>query len=128
MKYLKLFENFRVMSKEELFGKQSNLERQFSEVVVGGLTSNDREIAKFWATFNALKIEIKDFIDTEDDLYKEMMYRIVDDEDPVYVMEDIINRLGKKTPEMERLLKKLSSINPYKYREENYDDEEGITN
>lgn len=34
------------------------------------------------------------------------MYRIVDDQDPVSVVEDIINKLGTKTPEMERLLKK----------------------
>ena len=115
MKYLKLYENFT---------NQTPLERQFSEVVVGGLTSNDREIATFWATFNALKIEIKDFIDTEDNLYKEMMYRIVDEQDPVEVMENIVSRIGETSTEMERLLTKMSEINPYKYKEQTYSDDD----
>jgi hypothetical protein len=38
MKYLKLYENFT---------SQTPLERQFSEVVVGGLNNNDREIVTF---------------------------------------------------------------------------------
>ncbi len=118
MKYLNLFENFRAMTKEELFGKKTNLEKQFSDIVVSGLISREDKICKFWATFNALKIELNDYLDTQDTLYKEMMYRIVDDEDPVDVMTNIINRLGKKTDEMDRLLKKISDINPYKYREE----------
>lgn len=37
MKYLKLYENFT---------NQTPLERQFSEVVVAGLTNNDREMAR----------------------------------------------------------------------------------
>ena len=115
MKYLKLYENF---------ANQTPLERQFSEVIVGGLNNNDREIATFWATFNALKIEIKDFIDTEDNLYKEMMYRIVDDQEPVEVMENIVSRIGEKSPEMERLLTKMSEINPYKYKEQTYSDDD----
>jgi len=122
MKYLKLFENF-----EDRFGKLSPLERQFSDVVVSGLNDRDDKIGDFWAAFTALKIELKDYLDTQDPLYKEMMYRIVDDQDPVDVMTDIIDRLGEKTEEMDRLLKKLSNINPYKYREETYDDgEEGF--
>jgi hypothetical protein len=119
MKYLKLYENF-----DSRFMNQTPLERQFSEVVVSGLKNNDREIATFWATFNALKIEIKDFIDTEDTLYKEMMYRIVDDQDPVEVMENIVSRIGEKSPEMERLLTKMSEINPYKYKEQTYSDDD----
>lgn len=119
MKYLKLYENF-----NSRFMNKTPLERQFSEVVVAGLNNNDREIATFWATFNALKIEIKDFIDTEDTLYKEMMYRIVDDQDPVEVMENIASRIGEKSVEMERLLKKMSDNNPYKYKEETYSDDD----
>ncbi len=117
MKYLKLFENF---------GNLSTLERQFSDIVVSGINSEDDKIGNFWVVFVAIKIELKDYLDTEDPLYKEMMYRIVDDQDPVSVVEDIINKLGTKTPEMERLLKKISSLNPYKYKEEDYDNEEGM--
>lgn len=119
MKYLKLFENF-----EQRFGNLSPLERQFSEVVVSGLNDREDKIGNFWAAFTALKVELKDYLDTQDPLYKEMMYRIVDDEDPVDVMTDIIDRLGKKSEEMDRLLKKLSDINPYKYKEETYSDDD----
>ena len=78
MKYLKLFENF-----GGNFGEQTNLEKQFSKIVVAGLRSNDVE---FWSTFNALKMEIKDVIGKEDSLFQELMYRITDDQDPVKVM------------------------------------------
>lgn len=122
MKYLKLYENF---DRDKL----SPLDRQFSDVVVAGLTSKEDKIGDFWAIFNALKIELKDYIKTEDSLYKEMQYRIVDDQEPVEVMEDIISRIGnEKTPEMDRLLKKMADNNPYKYKEETYseEDEEGM--
>ena len=68
--------------------------------------------------------DIKDFIDTEDNLYKEMMYRIVDDQDPVEVMENIVSRIGETSTEMERLLTKMSEINPYKYKEQTYSDDD----
>jgi hypothetical protein len=119
MKYLKLYENFR---------NQTPLERQFSEIMVPNLISDDKEIKEFWATLNALKIEIKDFIDTEDTIYKEMLYRIVDNQDPVRVMEDIVYKVGE-SPEMKRLLTKLNDINPYKYKEDTYSDsDEEMTN
>lgn len=124
MKYLKLYEHF---DRDKL----SPLDRQFSDVVVAGLTSREDKVGDFWAIFNALKIELKDYISTDDSLYKEMQYRIVDDQEPVEVMEDIISRIGnKKTPEMDRLLKKMADNNPYKYKEETFseEDEEGMAN
>jgi hypothetical protein len=124
MKYLKLYENFREMTREEMFGKQTPLEKQFSEVIVPGLCDDNNEIALFWSTFNALIIEIENFVDKEDTLYKEMMYRIVDDQDPVEVMENIVSRIGETSPEMERLLTKMSEINPYKYKEQTYSDDD----
>ncbi len=122
MKYLKLFENFEPMSREEMFGKQTNLEKQFSDIVVKGLIGDDKE---FWSTFNALKIEIKDVIGKEDSLFQELMYRITDDQDPVKVMSDICEEVTN--PEIERLLKKLAMLDPnplYREYDEYSDDEE----
>ena len=117
MKYLKLFENF-----EEMFGKQTNLEKQFSKIVVVGLRSNDVE---FWSTFNALKMEIKDVIGKEDNLFQELMYRITDDQDPVKVMYDICQEVTN--PEIERLLKKLTQLDPNPlYKEEEYSDDKDM--
>ena len=119
MKYLKLFESF-----GRNFGEQTNLEKQFSKIVVTGLRSNDVE---FWSTFNALKIEIKDAIGKEDNLFQELMYRITDDQDPVKVMADICEEVTN--PEIERLLKKLAQLDPNPlYKEEEYnDDDEDLT-
>ena len=113
MKYLKLFENF---------GEQTNLEKQFSKIVVSGLRGKDSE---FWSTFNALKIEIKDVIGKEDNLFQELMYRITDDQDPVKVMADICEEVTN--PEIERLLKKLAQLDPNPlYKEEEYSDDEDM--
>ena len=113
MKYLKLFENF---------GEQTNLEKQFSKMVVSGLRGKDSE---FWSTFNALKIEIKDVIGKEDNLFQELMYRITDDQDPVKVMADICEEVTN--PEIERLLKKLAQLDPNPlYKEEEYTDDEDM--
>ena len=40
------------------------------------------------------------------------------------MMEDIVSRIGEKSPEMERLLTKMSEINPYKYKEQTYSDDD----
>jgi hypothetical protein len=121
MKYLKLFENFEPMSREEMFGKQTNLEKQFSKIITTGLIGDNNK--EFWSTFNALKIEIKDVIGKEDSLYQELMYRITDDQDPVKVMYDICQEVTN--PEIERLLKKLTMLDPNPlYKEEEYSDDE----
>ena len=105
-----------------MFGKQTNLEKQFSKIVVAGLRSNDVE---FWSTFNALKMEIKDVIGKEDNLFQELMYRITDDQDPVKVMYDICQEVTN--PEIERLLKKLTQLDPNPlYKEEEYSDDEDM--
>ena len=120
MKYLKLFENFDPYDDEPLsdtekhFGKQTRLEKQFSKIVVDGLSSEDDNTSRFWSTFNALKSNILDLIDDEDVTYKELMHRIVEGEDPLKVMNDICYNLVFKnitlTPEIKRLLAKLNSI------------------
>jgi hypothetical protein len=112
MKYLKLFEAFNPYDDEPLsrveqhFGKQTRLEKQFSEIVTNGLMGEDD---CFWSCFNALKIEIKEVIDEDDDLYKEFMHRIVEGENPV----DVINWICKEIPknaEIDRLLQKINNL------------------
>ena len=114
MKYLKLFEKFNddsdyddepLSRAEEIFGKYTRLEKQFSKIVVSGLSSD----SEYWSTFNALKIELQELIDKKDPLYKEMMHRIVEGEDPTEVISDIFSKVGNGTSESERLLNKLNN-------------------
>jgi len=116
MKYLKLFEKFNddsdsddepLSRAEEIFGKDTRLEKQFSKIVVSGLSSDSE--ARYWTAFNALKIELQELIDKKDPLYKEMMHRIVEGEDPTEVINDIFSKVGNSTSESERLLNKLNN-------------------
>jgi len=108
----KISENFNPYDDEPLsrveqhFRKQTRLEKQFSEIVVDGLCGEDD---LFWSTFTALKIEILYIIEEDDPIYKELMHRVVEGEDPVLVMNDTCEKLSH-TPEMTRLLKKLNSL------------------
>ena len=65
--------------------EQTILERQFSEVVVAGLCSEDNNTSRIWSILNAMKIEIIDIIGAEDVLYKELMHYIVEGDDPIDV-------------------------------------------
>lgn len=112
MKYLELFEAFNPYDDEPLsrveqhFGKQTRLEKQFSEIVTNGLMGKD---GYFWSCFNALKIEITEVIDEDDNLYKEFMHKMVEGEEPI----EVINWICKKIPknaEIYRLLKKINNI------------------
>ena len=89
---------------EELFGKQTRLEKQFSEIVVGGLMGDDSE---YWSTFNALKGEIKFIMDEND--YKGFMYRISEGENPTDVVNDVCKDL-QLDEEGRRLLNKINRI------------------
>ena len=110
MKNLKTFEGFNpyddepLTRSEEIFGKQTRLEKQFSEIVVNGLI-NDK--TGYWSTFNALKGEVKEVAD--ENTIKELQHRIVEDENPTEVMNDICSRLEQNS-EMVRLLKKLNNF------------------
>ena len=81
MKNLKKFESFNpyddepLTRGEEMFGKQTRLEKQFSKIVVKGLVDDDNG---YWSTFNALKIELKD--ECDEVTFKELQTRVVEDE------------------------------------------------
>lgn len=110
MKHLKKFEGFNpyddepLTRSEEIFGKQTRLEKQFSEIVVNGLVNDD---TGYWSTFNALKGEVKEVAD--ENTVKELQHRIVEGENPTEVMNDICSRL-QPTKELERLLNKLNNF------------------
>lgn len=111
MKNIKTYEDFNPFDDEPLssterhFGKQTRLEKQFSKIVVDGLTGEDDSM--FWSTFNTLKMEISSLID--DNTRNELMHRIVESEDPCKVMNDLCSRITQ-TLEIKRLLTKLNSI------------------
>ena len=115
MKHLKKFEGFNpyddepLSPVEQVFGKQTRLEKQFSEIVVNGLMSSDESTSRVWSTFNVLKSEIEDLIGSEDNLFKELQHRIVEGEKPKSVMNDICSRL-ELNDEMKRLLDKLNYL------------------
>ena len=110
MKHLKLFEGFNpydnepLTRSEQIFGKQTRLEKQFSEIVVNGLVNDD---TGYWSTFNALKGEVKEICD--ETTFKELQHRIVEGENPTEVMNDICSKL-QPNKELTRLLKKLNSF------------------
>lgn len=105
MKYIKkLCESFKILSKEELFGKETTLEKQYNDIIVSGLVNDETD--KYWATFYSLSSEILKQIGKNNILYKELMHRIVENEDPTTVIEDICNKVNK-TNEIKRLLSKL---------------------
>jgi len=110
MKNLKKFESFNpyddepLTRGEEMFGKKTRLEKQFSKIVVKGLIDDD---TGYWSTFNALKIELKD--ECDEVTFKELQTRVVEDENPTEVMNDICSRIEQNS-EIKRLLKKLNSF------------------
>ena len=85
---------------EKLFDKQTNLEKQFSRIVVDKLSSDDEIVSYKWATYEAVMIELKKL--GEDSLVKEIEYRITDKEAPDVVLMDAISR-SKPSSELERL-------------------------
>jgi hypothetical protein len=100
--------NWNNMSSEErseiLFGKQSNLDKQFSKIMIKNLISDDKEQSRKWSTYNAAKIEIDDY----DEKYgEELDYRITDGESPVKVITDIIDRIKNPNDELIRLKDKI---------------------
>jgi hypothetical protein len=107
MRYLKGFNESRA---EEIFNRQTPLERQFSKIMISGLSSDDVDVSHYWSTINAIKVNIKEDKLLDETSFKEMMHRIVEGEDPTEVMNDICARMKKPTSELKKLLKKLNSF------------------
>lgn len=113
MKHLKKFEGFNpyddepLSNTEKVFGKQTRLEKQFSEIVVDGLCNDDENISHYWSTFTALDSEVEKASD--EITLKELKHRVVEGENPTEVMNDICSRLEQNS-EMKRLLNKLNEF------------------
>jgi hypothetical protein len=113
MKHLKLFEGFNpyddepLTSFEQRFGKKTRLEKQFSNIVVPGLCSDDDNICMYWSTFTALESQLENVCDEV--TLNELKHRVVEGENPTEVMSDICSRL-EQNEEMKRLLNKLNSF------------------
>jgi hypothetical protein len=116
MKHLKKYETFSpyddepLTRAEEIFGKQTRLEKQFSEIMVDGLSSDDVDVAHYWSTFDALVENITGDKLIDETTHKELQHRVVEGENPTEVINDICSRIKKPTSEVQRLLKKLNSF------------------
>jgi len=114
MKHIRKFENFNpyddepLTRSEQLFGKQTRLEKQFSNIMVDNLIND--ETATLWSTLNALKIEIVEAIGEGDVLIKELQHRIVEGEDAVKVFNSICDRIEDKSVLMRRLIDKINKL------------------
>lgn len=116
MKHLKKYETFSpyddepLTRAEEIFGKQTRLEKQFSEIMVDGLSNDDVDVAHYWSTINSIVVNIKEDKLLDETSIKELQHRVVEGENPTEVINDICSRIKKPTSEVKRLLKKLNSF------------------
>jgi len=116
MKHLKKYEKFNpyddepLTRSEQIFGKQTRLEKQFSKIMVDGLSSDDHDVTHYWSTLNAIVINIEEDKLLDESSFKELQHRIVEGEDSKEVINDICTRIKKPTSEVQRLLKKLNSF------------------
>jgi len=87
---------------EKLFGKQSDLEKQFSKFMVEKLISDDERISRKWSAFNAVLIELKNL--GEFNIVKEIQYTITEPKraGSYDVFIDAIKK-SKSSPELERV-------------------------
>jgi len=106
MIHIKTFEGFHIATEEELFGKQTNLEQQFSDMMVNNLSSDNEEISLKWSTYNAFKIALDDI-----NLVNELKYRITDGENPKKVFLSIFDKIEKPSKELIRLKNKIDDFN-----------------
>ena len=81
------------------------LEKEYENLIVEHL-ENDVDHRVEWATYNQLILEFKHNI--RNNLYvAELQYRLSDNEDPINVCLDVINKYGYISPELERLADKI---------------------
>jgi hypothetical protein len=85
---------------ERLFGKQSNLQKQFSKIMVDKLSSDDEVESYKWSTYNAILIELENLGELK--LIEEIKYWITDGYNPYNVFDDATQKT-KQTPEIKRL-------------------------
>jgi len=73
-------------------GKNTRLDKAYSELLNGVIQTNDNEIEDRWETYNLI---IKELFTIDDGLYfQEIKYRLTDGEDPNIVILDIVSRYG----------------------------------
>ena len=71
-------------------GKNTRLDKAYSELINGVIQTSDEEIEGRWETYNLI---IKELFTIDDGAYfQEIKYRITDGEDPNYVILEIISR------------------------------------
>jgi hypothetical protein len=91
---------------EKIFGPSTNLEKQYSDIALNNLGSDDNEIAEKWATYEAVMIELKK--QNKKDLVKEVEYNITDGKNANKVFLDAMKG-ADKTTELKRLEEKIKN-------------------
>jgi hypothetical protein len=91
---------------ERLFGKKTNLEKQFSKIMVDKLSGDDEIESYKWESYNAILIELEKL--GENKLVEEIEYRITDGENPDKLFLRILSTNPKaESPELQRLKKNI---------------------
>jgi hypothetical protein len=92
---------------EILFGKHTNLDKEFSKIMIDNLCSDDDKNVRKWSTYNAVKIYLEEY---DESYVKELKYRITDGENPKKVILSIINNIKNPNKELIRLKNKISDF------------------
>ena len=97
----------------EQYGEfNTHLEHIYEEKVTDNLASGNKKDKEAWSTYNQVVLELKHSIkdNLKDILVQQLQYRLTDNEPPPNACIDVINQVWNKTPELERLLIKISNF------------------
>lgn len=81
-----------------IFKEKSNLEEEFSEMMVNNLINDDT--SEQWSVYNATKIELENY---DGNYNLELKYRITDGENAKKVILSILDKINFKSKELIRL-------------------------
>ena len=97
----------------EQYGEFStHLEHVYEDTVTENLANGTKKNKEAWSTYNQVVLELKHSIkdSLKDILVQQLQYRLTDNEPPPNACIDVINQVWNKTPELERLLIKISNF------------------
>jgi hypothetical protein len=87
----------------------SDLEHEYEDKLTENLINGDLEKKKRWLTYNQVIIELKNTI-KDNVKVKELQYKLTDDTNPNDVCIEIIEGVGERSPELERLYEKIKNF------------------
>lgn len=94
----------------EAYGEfESMLEHDYEKVIVQGLSEENFETKRKWATYNQVVLELKHNLRNELKV-QELQYYLSDDKDPNQVCISIMEDIKEISPEIKRLYEKISNF------------------